>query len=78
MMAINLIGWYGAIAILAAYGLSSSSILSPHDLLFQFLNLSGALGLLAVALRRRVHQLTFINTIWAAIAIISIINIIWH
>lgn len=76
LSAVNLVGWCGAITILSAYALSSSGILSTHHLLFQFLNLSGALGLLAIALHRRVHQLTFINAIWAIIAIISIINII--
>lgn len=73
--AINVIGWYGAMAILTAYGLSSLGILKPNELLFQILNLTGALGLLSVALHHRTSQLAFINVVWAIIAAISIVNI---
>lgn len=73
--AINLAGWYGAIAILIAYGLSSANILTPNNLVFQFLNLTGALGLLTVALPHRTYQLIVINAAWAIIATISLINL---
>jgi len=72
---INLVGWYGAIAILVAYGLSSSGALNPSHPLFQLLNLTGALGLLTVAMKHRTHQLVLINAAWAIIAAASLMYI---
>lgn len=62
-------GWYGAVAILTAYILASFAIIAPSDAVFQLLNLSGSLGIAAIALYKRVVQSLILNIIWAAVAL---------
>ena len=45
---IELFGWYGTVAIVAAYALVSFSVLQPTDITYQLLNGTGALGLMLV------------------------------
>lgn len=68
-------GWYGAVAILTGYTLVSFEIISSDTLLFQLLNLTGALGIIAIAAYKRVAQSIVLNIVWSAVAIIAIINI---
>lgn len=68
-------GWYGALAILSGYALVSFEVLSSDTLFFQLLNLTGALGIIAIAAYKRVAQSILLNVVWAAVAIIAIINI---
>lgn len=68
-------GWYGAIAILTGYTLVSFEIISSDTLVFQLLNLTGALGIIAIAAYKRVAQSIVLNIVWSAVAIIAIINI---
>lgn len=70
------IGWYGAIATLAAYFLVSFAILHPRDLSYQVLNLTGAIGLGTICYFKKTYQPLFVNIIWAIIAIIAIIFIL--
>lgn len=69
-------GWYGASAILTAYALASFSILSNHDLIFQLLNLTGALGVIIIAAYKKVAQSIVLNVVWSVVAVIAIIEII--
>ncbi len=69
-------GWYGAVAILGAYALVSFGIVSSDGFIFQILNLTGALGIIAIATYKRVKQSIVLNIFWAAIALIAIINIL--
>lgn len=69
-------GWYGAVAILAAYVLVSFSVIPGDGLLFQLLNLTGALGIVVIALYKKVRQSIVLNIFWSAVALIAIINIL--
>jgi len=69
------LGWYGAAAILIAYGLSSFNVLSVQSTLYLILNLTGALGILAVATAKHVRQSMLINAFWALMAAVSLIRI---
>lgn len=69
-------GWYGAVAILTAYTLASLSVVDAHSLVFQFLNLTGASGVIAIAAYKKVFQSIVLNTVWAIVAIVSIITIL--
>jgi hypothetical protein len=73
----NMLGWYGAFATLTAYLLVSFGVLHPRDLSYQLLNLSGAIGLGAICYFKRTYQPLFVNIIWAAIAFLAIIDIIF-
>ena len=68
-------GWYGAVAILVAYALISFKVIPGDGLLFQLLNLTGALGILTVSLYKKVPQSVILNIFWGIIAIIAIIRI---
>lgn len=73
----NTIGWCGAAASLLAYFLVSFGILGPKDLRYQLLNLGGALGLGFICYFKRTYQPLFVNTVWAAIAVLAIIDILF-
>ncbi len=65
-------GWYGAAAVLAAYLLVSVGSLAPDGFLFQFLNLSGGVGLTWIAWVKKDWQLVAVNGIWAVIALVAL------
>lgn len=69
-------GWTGMILILLAYGLLSFAIIESNSVVFQALNLVGALGFIVVAASKGVKQSVIINIIWSAIALIALYNII--
>jgi hypothetical protein len=73
----EIFGWYGAIAILGAYALVSFSFITADGLIFQLLNLTGALGLLAIGYYKKVYQSVVLNIIWSIIGILAIANIIF-
>ena len=70
-------GWYGTVAILVAYTLISFSVISGDDLFFQLLNLTGALGIIAIAAYKKVRQSIVLNIFWAGVAIVAIIGMIF-
>jgi len=75
-IAVKICGWYGAVALLVAFGLVSFSVLKPDQLLYQVLNLTGALGIVIVSLYRKAYPPGVLNLIWAIVACGSIIRLI--
>ncbi len=69
-------GWYGVVVILLAYTLNSFSIMNSDSLTYQLLNLSGALGIMVEAASKKDKQPVVLNVVWAAVALIAIINIL--
>ena len=67
-------GWYGVIAILAAYALLSLGMLHGNDLAYQILNLTGAIGVCYDAYKQKNWQPAVLNFIWALIAIIALVK----
>lgn len=72
----NIAGWYGALATLSAYMLISFAILKPLDVKYQFLNLTGSIGLGLICYYKRTYQPLFVNIVWGIIALLAIANII--
>lgn len=68
-------GWYGAVAILAAYFLVSFDKVPADGAVFQLLNLTGAFGLIIIALYKRVIQSVVLNLFWAGVAILALISL---
>lgn len=68
-------GWYGIVAILAAYSLVSFNVISGDSIVFQLLNLTGAIGVLIISTYKKVVQSVVLNIFWAAVAIIAIVRI---
>ena len=65
-------GWYGVVAILGAYGLSSFGHLDPDSFLYQLLNFTGAIAIAMVSFRKHAWQPLALNLIWAVIAGIAL------
>jgi hypothetical protein len=66
------IGWVGAVALLIAYALVSAKRLEGDSAAFQLLNIGGSLLLAANTIFYGSYPSTFVNLIWAGIAIFSI------
>jgi len=73
----EIIGWYGAAAIVLAYFLVSFRILGAGSVIYQILNLSGAIGIVLVSLLKKAYQPAALNFIWTIIALIALIKIIF-
>lgn len=70
------VGWYGVVAILAAYALLSFNIVGSKTLIYQFLNLSGAIGIIIEAAYKKDKPPVVLNIVWAIIALFGIFQII--
>ena len=66
------IGWAGAVALLIAYALISFKSLEGDSTTFQFLNIGGSVLLAANTIFYGSYPSTFVNLIWAGIAVFSI------
>ncbi len=66
------IGWVGAAALLVAYAMISHKKLEGDSAAYQLLNISGSLLLAANTIFYGSYPSTFVNLIWAGIAIFSI------
>ena len=65
-------GWVGAVALLVAYAMVSSRKWEGHSSAFQLLNVGGSALLAANTIFYGAYPSTFVNIIWAAIAIFTI------
>ena len=65
-------GWYGMVAILGGYALSTLDVLTTGDLLYKLMNLTGALGVAWVCLHKRTWQAFWLETAWAVFAVLSL------
>ena len=75
---ISVLGWYGVVATVAAYVLVSFYVLVPGSLIYQGLNLTGALGVTIETFYKKDYQPFWLNLIWAGIALVAIVNVVIH
>lgn len=69
MMFVDLLGWIGAILILAAYYLVSTKKVKSDSNSYQILNLVGAIALVVNTYTKGAIPASALNAIWALIAI---------
>lgn len=74
---IEIIGWYGAVAIVGAYFMVSFKMIDASSIVYQILNLSGAIGIVIVSLFKKAYQPAFLNIIWTIIAVVALLKIIF-
>jgi uncharacterized membrane protein len=74
MLLAEIAGWYGAAAILLAYFLVSFDLLSSGSAAFQWLNLTGAIGLILIAAAKNVKQGVVLNGVWAAVSVVALVK----
>ena len=70
---IEIVGWYGVLAILIAYVLLSFGAVVVNGILYQALNLTGSMGVLIVATRKKDYQPIVLNVIWGLVALVSLV-----
>ena len=73
----EMIGWYGVLAILLAYALVSFNVIVSNDIIYQLLNFTGALGIVVISLIKKAYQPATLNIIWAIIALIALLIIVF-
>jgi len=66
------VGWLGAAALLVAYAMVSHKKLEGDSATYQLLNISGSLLLAANTIFYGSYPSTFVNLIWAGIAVFAI------
>jgi hypothetical protein len=66
------IGWTGAALLLVAYAMVSSKKLEVDSTAYQLLNIIGSVFLVANTIFYRAYPSSFVNVIWAGIAIFAI------
>lgn len=72
---IEAFGWYGAFALLFAFTLGSFSFLKTDSVTYQLLNLSGALGIVAVSLLNKAYPPALLNAVWAIVAFVALVRV---
>ena len=73
---IDILGWYGAVAIIIAYVLVSLEKIRPR-LLYQFLNFTGAAGIALSSFAKDAYQPGFLNVVWMLIAVFAVGQILF-
>jgi len=71
----EILGWAGAAAVIAAYGLNSYQKIKSDSILFQLLNLFGGMSLIVYTIYLDAYASTFINIVWVIIAVSALIKI---
>jgi hypothetical protein len=72
---VETIGWIGAVEVIIAYALNSSGSLASDSVVFQVLNLTGAIFLIVNTWFNKAYPSMVINIIWTVIAIAALIRI---
>lgn len=73
---IDIVGWYGALALLAAYFLVSFNFIAGEGLVFQILNFTGAVAIIAPSIPKKDYQPAFLNIVWALIGLVALIKLL--
>jgi protein-S-isoprenylcysteine O-methyltransferase Ste14 len=76
-LATEITGWIGVILILMAYFLGVFGYIEPKSLSYSSINLTGAVLLVVHAALNRDKEVTMLNMIWAAVALVAIIKLLF-
>jgi hypothetical protein len=71
---IDVLGWIGAVAVLAAYILVSANKIGGKSFTFQLLNLLGAALLIINTIALKAYPSAFVNVVWSGIAIYFLVK----
>jgi hypothetical protein len=74
-MAIEVVGWIGAVLILVAYGLLSMGKLSGKSVSYQVMNVVGALGFVLNSGYNGAIPSAALNVIWVGIGVFALTKI---
>lgn len=71
---VAILGWAGAVIVLASYVLLSTRRIDGHSLTYHVMNLLGAIGIGANSAWNGAIPSTAVNTIWMGIAIYALVR----
>ena len=71
----EVVGWIGAVMILAGYGLLSAGKLDAKNPTYQWLNVVGALGFIANSSWNGAWPSAALNVIWVGIGMVALVKI---
>lgn len=74
----SVVGWYGVAAIVTAYFLVNFELVTVHDASYQFLNITGALGLALETWIKRDYQPMVLNIIWLIVALVAVVRVFFN
>jgi hypothetical protein len=74
-LTMEIVGWIGAILILAGYFLLSAGKLDARSRLYQWLNVVGALGFIANSSWNGAWPSAALNVIWVGIGVVALTRI---
>jgi len=69
----EIVGWFGMLIILLAYGLLSLAFLSATSIAYQIMNAFGALALIYTAFKTSAYPVVVLNVVWLLIAIFALL-----
>ncbi len=72
---IDIFGWLGSVAVIAAYALISSNKVGSRSRLYQVLNLFGSICLVVNTAYYHAFPSTVVNLVWLAIAAFTLVRI---
>ena len=58
------------------YALASFSLISPTNIWYQILNVTGGIGLALISIKRKAYQVAVVNIIWTIIGLVALIKLI--
>jgi len=75
---VDIVGWAGAVLVLAAYGLVSTKRLDGDSVAYQALNVAGAAGMLINTYVRGALPSAALNVIWIGVGIYVLTKIFFR
>ena len=72
---VDIIGWVGALALLAAYAAVSARRLEGDSVTYQQLNLVGSVFLIVNTVYYGAYPSTFVNLVWVGIALYTMVRV---
>ena len=72
---IEIVGWYGAVAIILAYGLVSFGALGATSAVYQLLNVTGAVGIVIISMTKQAYQPAALNAVWTVIGLVALMRL---
>ncbi len=71
----EILGWYGSIALILGYFLISFQFIEAESLVYQILNITGAFGLMGFSLYKKVYPLAVLNGFWGGIGCFALLRV---
>jgi hypothetical protein len=71
---LDIIGWIGSIEVIVAYALISQQKIKGNSYIYQWLNLTGAIFLIANTVYYGAWPSAFINVVWVGIAMHALLK----